>query len=484
MKRSGSLLENGIFNIIKTFASLVFPLITFAYASRILGETGIGKVNFVKSFISYFVMVAMLGMNYYGTREAAKLREDKNMLSRFVQEMLIINGCTTFVSCAMAVVCFAAIPRVHGYGPLFFVCALAIPLQGLGMEWLYQALEEYRYIAVRSVAFQAIALVLMFIFVREPEDIVPYAAVTVFASSGVYVLNFINARKYVTFLGTGHFELRKHLRPLLWLFALAVSIELYTVLDTTMLGFLQDDAAVGRYTAAVKVHRMVNSLIAAIGVVLIPRLSYYVGKNEKYKVEELVRKAYNYTFLLSIPAAVGLFMLSDEIILLLSGSGFLAAGTAMRIMTPIVILIPFSVATNQQTFVPMKKEKLILISTMAGAVTNFTLNMLLIPRYAENGAAVGTVAAEFAVAVICFANASRYFDMKAVFKCYYQYWLAAAGIPVVCLLLDQCNCNSILLMVLKVVLSVTVYFACLLFLKNPFLRMAMHAAAAKMQRSS
>ena len=94
------------------------------------------------------------------------------------------------------------------------------------------------------------------------------------------------------------------------------------------------------------------------------------------------------------------------------------------------------------------------------------------------------MAAEFAVAVICCINASRYFDMKAVFKCYYQYWLAAAGIPVVCLLLDQCNCNSILLMVLKVVLSVTVYFACLLFLKNPFLRMAMHAAAAKMQRSS
>ena len=192
-------------------------------------------------------MLAMLGMNYYGTREAAKLRDDKNALSQFAREMLLINGCTTFVSSALAIACYIAIPKLHEYGTMFLVCAMAIPLQGLGMEWLYQALEEYRYITIRAMAFQGIALIAMLLFVRSEKDIVPYAAATLFASSGFYVLSFINARRYIDLSGAVHFEIRKHLPSLLWLFALAVSIELYTVLDSTMVGLLQGDAAVGRF---------------------------------------------------------------------------------------------------------------------------------------------------------------------------------------------------------------------------------------------
>lgn len=461
-----SLFKNGIYNVIKTMSSYVFPVITFAYASRILGETGIGRVSFIKSIISYFVMLAMLGMNYYGTREAAKLRDDRGALSQFAQEMLLINGCMTFVSCALAVVCYVAIPQLHEYGALFLVCALAIPLQGLGMEWLYQALEEYQYIAVRSMAFQMIALIAMLIFVRDEKDIVAYASVTLFASSGAYILNFINAQKYIDFSRTKRYEIKKHLKPLLWLFALAVSIELYTVLDSTMLGFLQGDAAVGRYTAAVKVHRIVNSLITAIGVVLIPRLSYYIGKNDDAKVKELVKQAYNCTFLLSVPAAVGLFMISDEIILLLSGNGFASAGTAMRIMTPIVVLIPFSMVTNQQTLVPLKKEKLILLSTLAGAVTNFTLNLILIPHYAENGAAAATVLAETVVSCVCLFNAKRFFDMKMVFKDFYQYLVAVLPIPVVVLLIKRFVLEKYIVAVASIIVSATVYFIILLAFKN------------------
>lgn len=482
MNKPHSLLKNSFFNLIKSFSGLAFPLITFTYSARILGEDGIGKVTFAKSFVTYFSLLAMLGMNFYGTRETAKLRDDRSKLSKYVHEMLIINSVTTTLAYVFLGLSVLLIPQLKGYALLLGINSCAILLQGMGMEWLYQGLEEYKYIAVRSVLFQFIALALMFVSVRDASDVAAYAVVSTMASYGAYVLNFINARKYIDFRRYRSYEIRKHLKPLLWLFALVVSIELYTVLDSTMLGFLQNDAAVGRYTAAVKVNKMTNTLITAIGVVLIPRLSFYIGQGDSEKVRVLVIKAYNFVFLLSVPAAVGLFMLSDEIIVLFSGEGFASAALTMRFLTPIVLVIPFSVATNQQTLIPMGKEKLMLIATSLGAVTNLICNSILIPRYAENGAAIATVLAETVVACISFRNASRFFEMKQIFLRYYQYWLAALPIPVIALLFRSAVQNYIIRIILTMAFSSSVYFILLLIMRNEYIMQAVQIIPGKLKR--
>ena len=480
MHETKSFFKNSIFNFIKTFSGVAFPVITFTYSARILGVDGVGQVNFAKSIITYFTMFALLGMNHYGTREAAKLREDQDRLSKYVHEMLLINCVTTALAYILLLLAMLVVPKLQNYTALLLINSFTIILQGMGMEWLYQGLEEYRYIAVRSVLFQAGALVAMFIFVRDARDVVPYAAVTLVASSGSYVLNFVNARKYIHFRWYRNYEIKKHLRPLLWLFAMTVSIELYTVLDSTMLGFLQGDAAVGRYTAAVKVNKLVNTLITAVSVVLIPRLSFYIGQGKWEKIKNLVNKAYNYVFLLSVPAAVGLFILSDEIIMLFSGSTFCSAGFTMRLLTPIVLLIPFSAATNQQTFVPMGKEKLILLSTSVGAMTNLICNALLIPRFSENGAALATVLAETAVAIVCLLNAKRYFDMGQVFKHYYQYWVSASPIPLITMLAKMLPVHYVIRMLIVMVLSAGCYFLFLFVLKNDYLLEAFGAVRNKL----
>lgn len=482
MPREKSLVQNFVFNAIKTLNSILFPVLTFMYSARILGVDGVGRVNFAKSIITYFTMIAMLGMNYYGTREAAKLRDDREKLSQFCTEMLIINGCTTLLAYALLAVAIAFMPQLRGYGALLLVCSAAIALQGMGMEWLYQAMEEYRYIAMRSVLFQIGALIAMFLFVREANDVIPYAVITLIASSGSYILNFINARKYIHFSRHAQVRIRRHLKPLLWLFAMAVSIELYTVLDTTMLGFLKGDRAVGLYTAAIKVERMVNSLITSVGMVLIPRLSFYIGQGEYQKTDGLMDKAYNYVFMLSIPASIGLYALSDDIILLFSGSQFAPAGFTMRLLTPIVILIPFSVMTNQQAFVPMGKEKLILLSTSVGAVVNFTLNMLLIPCWAENGAAAATVLAEAAVALVCFLNGNRQFHVKRFFKNYYQYWLAAGVIPIVFFFFHGVSLPHLMRIFAVMMFSGIGYGIVLFFLKNPYFVVGLRMLGHKIRK--
>lgn len=463
------IIVSSVFNIIKTFSSLIFPVITFAYASRILGDVGIGQVNFAKSIVSYFVMFAMLGMNYYGTREGAKLRNDRDAFSKFAHEMLIINGITTIIAYVFLLISLISVPKLQDYRSLLLISSAAILLQGLGLEWMYQAIEEYRYIAIRSVVFQIIAFVALFLFVREKNDVIPYAIITVLAGSGSYLLNFLNARKYIQFRRYDHYEIRGHLKPIFWLFAMVVSIELYTVLDSTMLGFLKGDAAVGRYTAAVKVNKMVISLITAAGSVLIPRLSFYIRHNEGRKLNKLLETFYNYVFLISVPASIGLFMLSDDIIVLFSGNGFISAGLTMKILTPIVLVIPFSMTTNQQTLIPMGKEKLMLIATSVGAVVNLTLNGFLIPLYAENGAAIATVAAETAVAVISFFNIRKYFGMKKVFCRYWQYWVAAIPIPIAVYLIQLMRLQCAAETIISIAVSAVCYFCILLWLKNPFL---------------
>lgn len=476
LHKRNSLLKNSIFNAGRTFLNLAFPVITFTYASRILGDAGIGRVSFSRSIISYFTMLAMLGMNYYGTREAAKLRDDREQLSKYVQEMLILNGYTTLIAYLLLGITIWLVPRLRAYEALLIINSVAIVLQGMGMEWLYQALEEYKYIAVRSMIFQLCAVCIMFFVVRDQNDVIPYAVIGLLANSGSYIMNFVHVRRYVSFRRFEKYEIRKHLRPVLWLFAMAVSIELYTVLDSTMLGFLKGDAAVGRYTAAVKVNKMFISLISSLGMVLIPRLSYYIGQGEERKVENLVRQALNYVFMLSIPAAIGLFMLSDEIILLFSGSRFATAGTTMRIMTPIVIIIPVSVVINIQVFVPKAKEKLILLSTCSGALTNFICNAYLIPRFAENGAAIATVIAELIVTVVCLVNAGRFYNRGKIFSSYHQYWIAAVPVIAICCLMRSLISNYVLRIITTIVCSVIGYSIMLFVQKNVYFLLVLEKA--------
>jgi O-antigen/teichoic acid export membrane protein len=468
MKKNKSITINFVFNLIKTISSVIFPIITFSYSSRILGSDGVGKVNFAKSIISYFSMFAMLGMNYYGTREAAKLRDDKDKFSVFVHEMLIINGITTCIAYIALAISIMMVDRLKDYTVLLMINSFSILMLGMGMEWLYQALEEYRYIALRAMAFQLIAIVIMFLTVRDSNDIVSYTIVSTLAASGSYVLNFFNSRKYVNFKWYGHYKITKHLKPILWLFAMAVSIELYTVLDSTMLGFIKDDQAVGIYSAAVKINKITNTLITSLGIVLIPRLSYYVGQGEKNEFFKLISKAYHLVFMFSIPACVGLFLLSEEIIRLFCGDGFGQANITMKLLTPIVLVIPFSVVTNNQIFVPLGKEKLILSSTCIGAITNFVCNFLLIPKYSYNGAAVATVIAESMVALVCFINAKRTFDIRNVFKGYSQYWLAIIPIPIIVILVKRLNLNDFFTILISVILAVIIYFGILILLKNEY----------------
>lgn len=213
--RQKSITVNFIMNILLTISSFIFPVVTFPYVSRVLGPEGTGKVAFATSVISYFAMFAQLGIPTYGIRACAKVRDDKEELIRVTHEILSINLLMSLLVYIFLGISLAAVPRLGQEKALILVISLTILFNAIGVEWLYRALEEYSYIAIRSIAFKVIALAAMFALVRETQDYLIYGGITILASSASNVLNFIRMSRIVGLKPVGGYNFRRHIKAVM-----------------------------------------------------------------------------------------------------------------------------------------------------------------------------------------------------------------------------------------------------------------------------
>ncbi|MBO4750025.1 MAG: polysaccharide biosynthesis C-terminal domain-containing protein, partial [Lachnospiraceae bacterium] len=258
-------------------------------------------------------------------------------------------------------------------------------------------------------------------------------------------------------------EIKKHLKPILILFAMLVSIDLYTLLDTTMLGFIKGDYSVGIYTAAIKIPRLVNSVIASVGAVLVPRLSYYFDL-DRDRFHTLVDKAHDFIIFITVPAFVGIMMMANEIVLVFAGNQYEDAFLTTRLLAPLTLVIPVSVLFNNQIFIPMRKEILVLKSTCVGAVVNLIFNSILIPYFAENGAAIASVAAEFSVMLVCVYHVKKELKTLVVWGKYLRALCSSVSIVVLCLAAEYMIENAYVRFGAAVMASTIAY--CLLNIKT------------------
>lgn len=388
---------NFIMNFILTASQFIFPLITFPYVSRVLQASGNGKVTFAASVANYFMMVASLGIPTYGVRACARVRDDKEKLSKTVQELFIINCTVTTLVTITYIVSIHTVPRFLEDKTLFYINGLNIVLNMFGMNWVYQALEQYDYITFRSIIFKFISLILMFMFVHKQSDYIAYAAITVFAAVGSYVLNFIRLRKIVSFRLVGNYNFKQHLKPIFTLFAQSVAISIYTNLDTVMLGFIKSDTDVGYYHAAVKIKGLLLSLVTSLGNVLLPRMSYFVNNKMMTEFKKYMVKALNFELLMALSMTLYYVLYSRESIIFLAGSGYEGAVLAMQIITIAVIPNGITGILGVQVLTSLEKEIYVLYSVIVGAVFDFLLNLVFIPRYGAAGASLATTIAEFLV---------------------------------------------------------------------------------------
>jgi len=260
---------------------MIFPLITFPYTSRILGPEGIGKISFATSFVSYFILLAAIGIPLYGIREIARIRDDKKKLSELTQELFVMHIITSIIISIIFIVVIFINGKLSDEKELFFIVSFSIMLTTFGMEWLYQGLEQYSYITIRSIIFSSISTISVFIFIHKKDDYLIYAAIGVFAALGSSILNFYNARKILFKKRDIPWNFKRHIKPLTMVYLLNFIISIYVQLDTVMLGFMSTAKNVGYYASGLKINKMLTVLVTSIGSVLLPRLSYYVSNDMK-----------------------------------------------------------------------------------------------------------------------------------------------------------------------------------------------------------
>ena len=279
MKKSLSL--NAAMSAFKTLMNIIFPLITFPYASNVLQVENLGKVNFASSVCGYFLLFAGLGISSYAVREGSRYVNDRKKLSAFASEMFSINMISTALTYAALAVTMLFWTKLHAYTDLMLVLSLQIFFTTIGTEWVFTIFEEYTYITIRGLLFQVLSIFMLFAFVKTRDDYCIYAGITVFAAVGANVLNFFRARRYCTIRLTRKIDWKKHLKPILIIFASTLATTLYVSSDTTILGILGTDYNVGIYSVAGKIYGIVKNLLSAVLVVSIPRLSHYAGVGDK-----------------------------------------------------------------------------------------------------------------------------------------------------------------------------------------------------------
>jgi O-antigen/teichoic acid export membrane protein len=394
-----SLGANYLFNAALTISNILFPLISFSIVARALGPTLIGKINFAFSFAGYFSLVATLGLLLSGTSVIAKLRDDEQGRNQVVGEffgllVLASIGATLLYGGAVLV-----LGTGHGGREVLMIAGVNIISTFCIVDWFFQGIERYRYIALRNIGSKVVMVIAIIALVHRPQDYLVYALLTVLIPlganlHGLYKLTTMVALKPV-FSG-----LKKHWNMIAVNSLSLMTVSLYVVLDNSFVGFLAGDTAVGYYSTAMRIVRIGVAMITSLAVVLLPRMSYFFEQHQMDEFYLLVKKAFNYLSLISIPAYCALVALAPDIIRFLAGEAFLEAVVPLRIGAICIPIIALTSTIGMQVLVAMGKLWHLFFSTLAASVLSVILYFLLIPRFGYVGAAVATTTAEATVLLV------------------------------------------------------------------------------------
>lgn len=458
---------NFIMNIILKLSSIIFPLISLPYVTRVLGTVGNGKIAFAVSVISYFSMFAQLGIPTYGIRICARYREDKDKLTKTVQEILVINMISTFLTYAILVGCMLFIPKFQEEPILLIINSLTIILNVLAMEWFYQSIEQYDYITIRNIVFKFLSLIALFLFVKNKEDYILYGALTVISASGSSLLNVIHSKKYLLKKKYSNYNFRQHLKPILNFFLLSVSVSIYTNMDTVMIGFISGDNEVGLYNIATKIKMVLATMVSALGPVLLPRISYYIEKNNLEKVQELIDKSVHIVMIASVSVTLYFIVMATQAIDVLGGEEYYPAISCMQIIMFAIIPLGLGNVASMQILAPFNKEVKTMYSTIIGAVVNLLANLLLINKFGASGAAIATVLAEVIVTIIQVYYAWNIIE-EAIKKIPYKTILMAGTISTIILicLKNNLTTNSLITLIITALIYYFIYIFILILCKD------------------
>ena len=386
---------NLLLNIFRMVLMVLVPLITFPYLTRIFLADGMGKINFAISVANMLTLFATLGVYTYGLRQGSLIRENKAVFSNFVYEILLINFIATLLTYLFFIICLNSIPVFIDNCKLLLIYSMAVFFSAVSLDWVFGVYEDYLYITKRQIFAQLTLIVLMLLLVKKQEDIYLWAIVCTLVTIVINICNFGKLKKYI-YIKKPNFKkliLLQHIKPITVLFITQLAAKTGSDLNIIMIGLMSTNRETGLYSIVAKVINILITCFAAMTPVLVPKIVSLINLNNNQAIK-FIHKIFRLILFISLPAAIGLYALSDEIIYIIAGENFVEAAVTLRILAPVIVFSALNSMIYYNYFVPLHLEKYVLCCTSITLISNLIFNYWLINLYASNGAAVSYCIAE------------------------------------------------------------------------------------------
>lgn len=460
-----SIAKNSVFFLIYNILNLLFPFVTGVYVARVLLPDSIGQVAYAQNITQYFVILAFLGIPTYGLREISKARKNKEDLNNVYSELFFLNLFSTLTFTCIYIILIFSVSDFRNNYPLYLITGLAIALNAFDNSWLYEGLEEFKFISVRNLVFKIISFILLVIFVRKPTDFYIYALITVAGTAGNNILNIAFSRKFIR-LKCHNINIKRHLKPVMLLVVVNLAIEIYTLVDTTMLGTFCPKENVAYYSYGSKINKIFLQVVNTFTIVIVPRIALYFKEGKLDEFNALLTQTLKVILILSIPLIVGIQFVSEFFICEIYGDIYINSAYVLRILSAVLLISPIGYLLGSRVILAAGKEWKMIVSVGIGAIVNVIGNLILIPLYQEYGAAIASIIGEIVVMLIYLIFGSKYFKLQ-------RFWDTAIRIVIACAVMGGylfgasfIPLNSWVVFVFQFLGSIIVYFGLLLIFKE------------------
>ena len=461
-----SIKKNYIYNLTYQILILITPLITTPYLSRVFGADGIGTCSYIDSISSYFVLFATLGLTTFGQRETSYVQDDRKKRSIIFWETNIIE----LIASMLCIVAYVAFSFTQTNRNLYLVLVLNLLSVIANISWFFQGMEEFGKIVLRNIIFKAVNIIYIFAFVKTKDDIIVYLFGIALFGLVNNLSYWISVPQYIDRPVLKELHPSKHIKAVIALFVPTIAMQVYTVLDKTMIGVITKNAYEnGYYEQALKIAKLILTIVTSLGTVMIPRIGYHYSKGDTEIVKEYMYRAYKFVWFCGIPLTFGLIAVSNNFVPWFFGSGYDKVVPLIGVLSFLILAIGINNVTGMQYLIPTKRENTFSATVIAGAVTNFVLNFFLIQSFQSMGAAVASVAAEITIAIIQIFIVRKELSSFEIVKCGIHYYIAGGVMFAVLLLIRRFFSASFIHTFELVVIGAVIYGVALLVMRDEFL---------------
>lgn len=393
-----SVIKNLSYQIIYQILSIILPLVTTPYISRVLGQVGVGIYSYTNSIVYFFVIFANLGISNYGNREIASVEGDKNKLTKTFWSIFV---CHFFVTLICIFAYFLFVLKFITEYRIAFICQIFQLVGALfDITWFFTGIQKFKVTVIKNAIIKVIMLLFTFLLVRNADDVWIYILVLSVGNLIGQLSVWLQLKKYVGFCKLSFKSIFKHLKPLLLLFVPIIAISIYRYMDKIMISNFSSINELGLYENSEKIITIPQSVITAIGLVLLPRITNLITQEKCSKATAVATISLKYSLILAFGMTFGLIAVSKTFAPIFFGDDFSSCSELIALLSSAIVFLTISNTLRSNYLIPNKKDMVFILAAFSGAILNFVLNILLIPRYGAKGAVIATLLTECLVACI------------------------------------------------------------------------------------